>query len=394
MPTPGRHIFDARQPPFGKAAVPDQGGPPAYRPEEASDTQAAMPVHPPIAYGMTASSPHQKPSVSVIVPSYLSGRALPACLESIRKQDYPIKEILVANDGPSEGLDEACRRYGAALLQSPDRLGKARAVNRAAARATGDVIFLLDADTVLGRGVLSATVPLLREAAAASPRIRALSPRRMARFVEMENDFNHFVQSAAARRGTLVSFRGCSAAIRSDAFRSLGGLPETLADDIDFSAALLRKGLRIAYAPEASAFTREPETLGQLNRQRARWGKGSLRSFLRNRDVYSGHKAIHVLYYLPFLLGFFGAMLSLLSAASSLLLPPLSIPLLWAAAALFLANLAFHLLVTGRAPSRALLLVPYAFLYVPLLSLLYLWGIASGLRDPEPGWSQRDWKPL
>ena len=104
------------------------------------------------------------------------------------------------------------------------------------------------------------------------------------RLSTIEAAMNHSQLRTHMRFGTLLAFRGCGVALRASAFRRLGGWPTTLAEDIDFSHALLRNGHRIQYEPAALVSTREPPTVFDLQRQRVRWGRGAAYSFFSRKD--------------------------------------------------------------------------------------------------------------
>lgn len=340
-------------------------------------------------------------TVTALVPTYRSESTLPRTLESLRSQSYPLKEIIVVNDGPAGNVPGICRRYSARLVRNRRRKGKARSLNEAAEGARSDILFFMDSDTVLEEDTLQRLVPWFSEpgTVAVSPRIYALNRRGLSRLVSLENNFSHVFQKASMSSGTILAFRGCSVALKSGVFRSLGGWPETLMDDIDFSARLIKSGYKIRYVPGASALTQEPETLSQLRSQKFRWGKGSLHSFLDSRRARSGYRAVQFSYCFSFFLVFFG----LLSLLAALLLflpwPAVSLPLLELSAALFLGTLVhlLVLLVPESSLQESLLIIPYAFLYLPLLVLIYASGILSALADRARGRGQqtlRDWKPI
>ena len=49
------------------------------------------------------------PTVTALIPSYRSETTLPKTLDSLRSQDYPLKEIIVVNDGPRGNVpDNTC----------------------------------------------------------------------------------------------------------------------------------------------------------------------------------------------------------------------------------------------------------------------------------------------
>ncbi len=340
-----------------------------------------------------------KPGVSVLIPSYMSEKTILRTLLSLEKQDYPIKETIVVNDGPLGSIREMCRKHNARLMHNKHRTGKARALNRAAEQVKSDVILFLDSDTVLRENTLSRLIPWFSKpgVAAVCPRVFNLNRKGTASMVSVENTFNHVFQESSMKKGTLMSFRGCCVAIRSSTFRKLSGWPENLMDDIGFSCKLLRNGYKIQYVPGAAALTREPETPHQLKSQKFRWGKGSLHTLLDNRDIYSKQKETQFSYYLPFLLTFFG-MLSLITGMLLFPFPTASVLPLEASLFLFLGSLVYNsvILFPEFSPKEAFLVIPYTFLYIPLVVLIYAAGIVSGISERTGRKTHhilKDWPP-
>ena len=90
------------------------------------------------------------PSVSVLTPTLNSARTLHECLASVRAQDYPadLLQLVVADAGSSDDTPAIARSFGAEVVPNPLRTGEA-GKSAALARATGDLILLLDSDNVL-----------------------------------------------------------------------------------------------------------------------------------------------------------------------------------------------------------------------------------------------------
>ena len=93
---------------------------------------------------MNASPP--LPLVSVIIPVYNAEAFLPAALDSVLAQDYPHREILVVDDGSTDGSADVARDRGTVQLLQEANLGPAAARNLAIAAARGDLLAFLDAD--------------------------------------------------------------------------------------------------------------------------------------------------------------------------------------------------------------------------------------------------------
>ena len=52
--------------------------------------------------------------ISVIIPVYNVAEFLPQCLDSVVSQDYRNLQILLVDDGSTDGSGEICDRYAAA----------------------------------------------------------------------------------------------------------------------------------------------------------------------------------------------------------------------------------------------------------------------------------------
>ena len=94
------------------------------------------------------------PLASVAVPAYNHARYIDACLESIRDQTYPELELVVVDDGSSDGTDEIAWRFiqehgsrfrRAELIRQNNR-GVSATSNRAIAACRGEWVHLLGSD--------------------------------------------------------------------------------------------------------------------------------------------------------------------------------------------------------------------------------------------------------
>jgi len=104
------------------------------------------------------------PVVSVVMVSYFTGRRLIPALQSVLSQNVELELILVDNGNPEavrHELASLARRDGRVrLIGGHGNIGFARASNLGAAAAQGRYLFLLNPDTELMPGALSA---LMRE---------------------------------------------------------------------------------------------------------------------------------------------------------------------------------------------------------------------------------------
>ena len=93
----------------------------------------------------------QRPTVTVIVPIYNAEKTLKRCLDSIRCQSWKEIEVLMVNDGSTDGSAVICREYCEKdarfhLIDKEVNSGVADSRNRAIAAATGKYLQFADSD--------------------------------------------------------------------------------------------------------------------------------------------------------------------------------------------------------------------------------------------------------
>ena len=90
---------------------------------------------------------NQLPLVSVIIPVYNGERYLGAAIESVLAQTYRPLEVIVVDDGSTDGSAAVARGFGEAVrCYSQENAGQAAAQNAGVEAARGDYFAFLDAD--------------------------------------------------------------------------------------------------------------------------------------------------------------------------------------------------------------------------------------------------------
>lgn len=104
--------------------------------------------------------------VSVIIPSYNHRQYVLQAIESVLNQDWPEIDLLVIDDGSSDGsaelIDEHQRTHGGYRFVSRENKGLVATLNEALASVCGDVLCLLASDDYLPPGSLSVRARLLQ----------------------------------------------------------------------------------------------------------------------------------------------------------------------------------------------------------------------------------------
>ncbi|HEY0930416.1 MAG TPA: AcvB/VirJ family lysyl-phosphatidylglycerol hydrolase [Gemmatimonas sp.] len=235
------------------------------------------------------------PSVSVVVPAYREQAVIVATVHSLLQQQYEgTLEIIVVDDGSPDDTYTIARNTFAGnaqvvVLTKPNG-GKASALNLGIARAHGEVIVALDADTVFAPDAIAQLVQPLRDPMVAAVAGNAKVGNRL-NLVTRWQAVEYITSQNLDRRAftdlnAITVVPGAIGAWRTSAVREAGGFThDTLAEDQDLTIALRRRGWRIAYADAAVAFTEAPDSLRLLARQRFRWAFGTLQCAWKHRDT-------------------------------------------------------------------------------------------------------------
>jgi glycosyltransferase involved in cell wall biosynthesis len=100
--------------------------------------------------------------ISAIVPLYNTRAYIVEAIDSILAQTRPADDIVVVDDGSTDGGADLLARYGTRLrVVRQEHAGPATALNRGIAETTGDVIAFLDADDLWARDKLALQAPVL-----------------------------------------------------------------------------------------------------------------------------------------------------------------------------------------------------------------------------------------
>lgn len=93
--------------------------------------------------------------VSVMIGAYNAAPYLGEAIESVFAQDYEPIELIVVDDGSTDGTAEVARSFAGVQVISQENGGNGAARNRAVEEASGDLYAFLDADDRFTAGKLT-----------------------------------------------------------------------------------------------------------------------------------------------------------------------------------------------------------------------------------------------
>lgn len=230
------------------------------------------------------------PAVSVIILTHDGRRHLTTCLASLAEDGWPTPdvEVVVVDNGSTDGTAECVRSDfpSVRLLPSGRNLGFAPGVRFGAEASRGETLVLLNNDTRVEKGWLSALVSALdaapRDVAAVTGRIVSWDGTKVDYRDTLlafdghafQKDFGRLLSDVRDDPPGTARLAPCGGnmAMRKATFLAQGGFDDDFfayLEDVDLGLRLASRGLATAYEPRAVVHHRSGatgEALGIYNR--------------------------------------------------------------------------------------------------------------------------------
>lgn len=220
----------------------------------------------------------QSPLVSVVVVSYNGRALLPACLESLRAQTYPNREILLVDNASTDDSVAWTRVYvpEARIIQNSVNLGFAGGANAGIRAAWGEVIATLNTDAVADPRWLEEAVAALgvgsdvgmvasRVVFAHCPEIVESAGIEVNRAGVAWDRLNGAAIGDAEAPADVFGPSGCAAFYRRAMLDDVGWFDDAFFmyfEDVDLAWRAQLAGWRCAYAPGARVAHQHSATAG------------------------------------------------------------------------------------------------------------------------------------
>lgn len=194
-----------------------------------------------------------KPRISIVIPAYNEEAYIGQCLKSIARQTRKPHEVIVVDNNSSDKTAQIAKSFSFVQVIQEPKQGLFYSRQTGMARASGDVLCRIDADTRLESHWVERVQEIFDDAS-----VQAVTgPMGYHDFLlpEFSRELEHrFLQGARALKYHFVF--GCNMAIRRSAWRCIE--PELCNDpkifeDIDIALHMRARGLKIVYDRDVSA---------------------------------------------------------------------------------------------------------------------------------------------
>jgi poly-beta-1,6-N-acetyl-D-glucosamine synthase len=347
------------------------------------------------------------PFVSILIPVYNEADVIGNSIHAACTIDYPNYEVVIVNDGSSDGTSEVINGFvGAGMVRVVNKAtneGKALAINDALPCLNGEIVLIIDADAELEPSALRYMVTHFRSgrvaAVAGNPRVKNVETF-LARLQLIEfTSIVSLLRRAQRVWGRVITVSGVVAAFRKSALIDVGMFsPDMPTEDIDVTWKLQKRFWDVRYEPNAVVWMNVPTTLKGLFKQRLRWARGLMQVLRKHRAVMSTWKmrrmwpiyiesTLSVLWALCFV-----CLTSIWIVSYSLGYPPIGaspIPNLWG---MIIATMCLLQLFVGawmerRYDRKVLNYFPYA-IYYPIAYWMFT-SLCSVIALPRLFWTPR-----
>jgi len=215
------------------------------------------------------------PRMSVVVCTHNGERTLRFCLDGIARLSYPDFEVIVIDDGSTDGTAAIASEYDVRLIRTPNR-GLSAARNAGAEAATGEIVVYIDDDASPDPHwlwYLAATFRNTDHAAVGGPNIPPPPDTAVADCI---------ANAPGGPVCVLLSDRkaehipGCNMAIRKESLAAIGGFDlrfRVAGDDVDVCWRLQNRGLTIGHDPAAVVWHHRRRSLSSYWRQQCGYGR-------------------------------------------------------------------------------------------------------------------------
>jgi glycosyltransferase involved in cell wall biosynthesis len=190
------------------------------------------------------------PFISVIIPVYNGKKFLPEAVKSVLKQNYEPLEIIIVDDGSTDGTSELQNSLGEQVhFIFQNNKGPAAARNTGIKAAKGEFLAFLDSDDLWPSDKLKLQTNYLLN----DPDIQVVlgQTKRFDSEHKYEKDF-------AGKQNPVISVQIGSALFRRTAFEKVGDLDEGLqySEDHDWFLRAREKGIKILVLENTTLYHR------------------------------------------------------------------------------------------------------------------------------------------
>lgn len=268
--------------------------------------------------GLSKQQIEKRIKISVIVPAWNEEVGIIQAVKSLLSSDYNNLEVIVVDDGSTDNTYKLIKHFKRTEAQDYEENGKklicfskvnggkGSALNFGIEKSSGNVIVTMDADTIFDRDALFTVAKFFinPKLDAAVGNVKIANSRSILGIIQqIEYTVGFYFKRTHSIFNSEYIIGGAFGAFRRETFEKHGLFDEiNKTEDIELSTRLQANGCTICFIEDAIAFTEGPSTIEGLAKQRLRWKKGRLDTFIKYKELFFSKKENHSKFLTHFLL--------------------------------------------------------------------------------------------
>lgn len=232
------------------------------------------------------------PTISVLIPAKDEEEAIAKTLRSIEEaeNDY-VEKVIVINDGSQDSTEKIASAFNTEIVRTKG-VGKVDALNKGLDNVDTDVVFIIDADTIVSEDVFTEAGQYFQDptVGAISPPIYAEGKNILSWFQRVEYELNDAVRRGLSRIfESDIWFFGAVSAYRTDWVAERGGFKaKTLTEDAEIALDIRKDDYKVLRLEDSYCVTEACKTSKELLSQRIRWFQGGYQLLIqRTKDMFT-----------------------------------------------------------------------------------------------------------
>lgn len=251
----------------------------------------------------------RKPLVSIIIVNWNGGLVFDDCLKTLEKLDWPKWELIVVDNGSTDGSENFPKKYKLplkrfVLIRNKKNVGFAPANNQGYKASRGEYILLLNNDTKVPRDFLTLMIERMQQDStigAMQPKIRLMDKPdyldNAGAFLTKTGFLKHWGfmdkdKKEFDRERIIFSAKGACLLTRSEVIEQAGGLFDddfvSYFEDSDFCHRVWLAGYKVLFFPKTCIYHK----LGYTSKRMSQIGinynslKNSIAAYFKNFGVF------------------------------------------------------------------------------------------------------------
>ncbi len=233
-------------------------------------------------------------TISVLVPAFNEEKTIADTIKTIFEVDYPVLEVIVINDGSSDGtrkiVEGLMKKHLNLKLINKKNSGKGDSLNQGIKLAKGDVVVVVDADSYPAEDSFGKMVGFFNDEKVGAVTCVFVPKNRNCFFEKLqaiEYNIIAFTRKLLDYVDAIYVTPGPLAMYRKSALEKIGGFDtKNLTEDIEATWHLAYEGYSRRMCLSTHAYTTVPSKLRPWYRQRRRWNVGGLQCISKYKKAF------------------------------------------------------------------------------------------------------------